>query len=82
MSRVEKLGNPRFQCVICGKDANKDWWSKDGIPPICGYCERYQTPQPKPYGDFKDRRVARQLFAVTQALETAARHKQWEGKWK
>lgn len=77
---ARRLGNPAFCCVICGKNANDTLWSRDGIPPVCRYCETYQTPVPKPFGCFKDRRIARQLFAVAQALDTEARHQFY--RWK
>jgi len=69
-----RLGGPQFVCVICAKSANKDWWDRDGIPPVCRHCETHQTPTPAPKGAFKDRRINRQLFAVMQALDSEARH--------
>ena len=77
---ARKLGNPQFCCVICNKDANANWWSRDGIPPVCSWCETYQTPMPAPKGAFKDRRINRQLFAVAQALDTEARHQLYGGR--
>ena len=75
---ARRLGNPQFTCAICGNDANKSWWSRDGIPPVCSWCETYQTPVPKPFGAFKDRRINRQLFAIADALESAARQQFYE----
>ena len=77
---ARRLGSPQFSCAICGKDANKDWWSRDGIPPVCRWCETYQTPTPKPYGAFKDRRINRQLFAIAEALESEARQQFYKEK--
>jgi hypothetical protein len=76
-----RLGGDQFTCAICQREANVNWWCRDGIAPICSYCETHQTPNPRPFGSFMDRRMARRLFAIAQAVDTEARHQIWGRKY-
>jgi hypothetical protein len=76
-----KLDGQPFTCAICQRRANQNLWSKDGEAPICRYCEEYLTPHPKPFGAFMDRRMARRVFAIAQALDTEARHQIYGRKY-
>lgn len=70
---------PPFDCAICGRHVENRWpGSKRKWPlsPVCLSCERYYAAPLPPRGSFRDRRVARQINALAEALETAAKHAQ------
>lgn len=65
-----------FDCAICGRHVDFRWpgakqsWH---IDPLCRYCETTWGPRQKPHGSFKDRRMAVQISALANALESEAR---------
>lgn len=69
-----------FDCAICGHHIDNRWpgpkqiWS---LAPVCRYCEDTWAHPLPPQGSFKDRRIARQIGALAEALETAAKHANW-----
>ena len=71
---------PPFDCAICGHHVSNQWpgpkpeWA---LAPLCRYCERVHAPVMPHRGAFRDRRTARQIYALAEALETAARHAHW-----
>jgi hypothetical protein len=71
-----------FVCAICEREV-RDYPNRRGpdrsLDPVCRYCEKYWTERVgKPaFGSFMDRRRAMQVSALSEALHTKARHKQW-----
>lgn len=70
-----------FTCAICSH-AVRDWPGRDGpakqVSPICGACEQqYGLTTPMP-GAFMDRRRARQIKALAEALSSAAHMRNME----
>lgn len=69
-----------FDCAICGHHIDNRWpgpksiWS---LAPVCRYCEDTFAPPMPPRGAFRDRRIARQIHALAEALETEARHQHY-----
>jgi hypothetical protein len=83
-----------FTCVICEQQECQRWaWRPQdiGIAPICKRCEHAWSTcsswngssrdQGKVNaGAFGDRRMARRLFAISEALHTTATRIEWSAK--
>mgnify|MGYP001758574395 FL=1 len=77
---------PDFCCVICERKVNTRWCSvgrDEEVPPVCRYCERqYAEGVGKPAaGSFRDRRNAMRIYALAEALHTAAMRIQWSTQY-
>jgi len=78
-----------FVCAICQREVEAALCHDRRRPlraPICSTCEtpsiygwngRGRSLGLVPHGSFMDRRIARRLFAIADALECAARRKNW-----
>lgn len=65
-----------FTCTICERCVENRFpgpRQTQSFPPVCRYCETQWGSRQPDYGAFKDRRVAVQISAVANALESAAR---------
>jgi len=70
-----------FDCVICGRHVDRRWPDarhQADIEPVCFPCERYDRVSIHPRGSFRDRRIARQIIALANALEGEARRAHYE----
>ncbi len=73
-----------FDCVICQRPVN-DFYERNGrdrhIAPICLYCEKNYSDRKPMGGNFMDRRIACRLSAISNALDGAARSKDWSRRY-
>lgn len=83
-----------FTCAICEQQEDRRfaWRPQDvGIAPICKRCEHSWSTYSSwngssrdqgrvNAGTFGDRRMARRLFAIAEALHTAAIQAEWRAK--
>ncbi len=72
------MDKPPFTCAICQRDVSMRWWVKNEPwahqAPVCIVCERsYGRQKMPPFGAFRDRRMANQILALGNALESSAR---------
>jgi len=70
----------QFDCAICERRIDNRWpGSKKMWPiqPLCRYCEEKWSAGAPAHGAFRDRRVARQISALANAIDTAAHHQKW-----
>lgn len=69
-----------FTCVICQRDVN-DYSNRNGrdrhLEPTCRRCEAEYGERPLTSGAFMDRRIARQISALAEALHCEANHLAW-----
>lgn len=69
-----------FDCVICLRHVDNRWpgaRQTQALKPICRYCEQKWSARAPTVGAFRDRRVASQISALANALETEANHQQF-----
>lgn len=69
---------PSFTCTVCQRDVSMRWWVRRDAwshqAPLCIVCERgYGVKKMPPFGTFRDRRMASQILALSNALESEAR---------
>lgn len=82
-----------FRCVICERTIEMGRHFDERrrqFPPVCfdcespmahsGYGSRRVTGSRVTEGTHLDRRMARRVFALADAIETLARHIEWKGK--
>lgn len=78
-----------FICAICERPQG-DAWAKfnacrdNHLPPLCRGCEHYYGRRSRYWttdGSFKDRRVAAQIEALSEALITVAANIEWGAKY-
>jgi hypothetical protein len=75
-----------FVCAICQRPVEMRWnrhGPDETLPPLCRCCEaEFSRGVGKPAdGSFRDRRIIRQGYALTEALRTAAAHQKWGGSF-
>lgn len=71
-----------FECVVCRREV-RDYPNRDvrdrHLEPICRYCEgEYSETAPKA-GAFMDRRIAKRISALANALHCKANVISWGG---
>lgn len=75
-----------FVCVICRRLKSMQYEHKlsrtTPIPPICFGCETEYAPMNRQCGSFMDRRKARQIGALAEALRCEAAYTEWPAHWK
>src|SRR3546814_11833544 len=67
---------PAFDCAICERHISNQWpgaKQKWPLAPVCFYCEDTNAARVEPAGSFRDRRLARQIGALANALGGEAR---------
>ena len=73
-----------YRCAICGETKSLQWHRQPRdwpVPPICGYCESlWGVKIGATGGSFRDRRMAVAVYALSDALTSAASIKLWETK--
>lgn len=71
-----------FTCAICNRDVAPFGMNRGPdkqVAPVCKYCtEHYAGRSPLQGGSWADRRRAKQIAALSEALSSAAHFKRWE----
>lgn len=74
-----------FTCSICGHDVAPFGFNRGPdkqMAPVCRYCtEHYAGRSPMQGGSFADRRKAKQILALSEALNSAAHIKKYEARY-
>lgn len=78
--------HPDFCCVICERQVSTRWSSvgpTEEQSPVCRYCEgQFAQGVGKPTaGSFRDRRNAIRIYALAEALRTAAMRIHWSTQY-
>lgn len=78
--------HPDFCCAICQRIVDTRWnhvGRDEEVPPICRWCEHEYTDRVgKPVaGSFRDRRDAMRIYALAEALHTAAMRIHWSTEY-
>ncbi|MGZ0843129.1 hypothetical protein ACXKGW_28615 [Klebsiella pneumoniae subsp. pneumoniae] len=72
-----------FDCAICGRHVDNRWppqAASVSLRPICRCCELHYGRDPGSAGTIRDRRIARQVSALEEALGTTAYLADWEAR--
>jgi hypothetical protein len=81
--RADSLAE-EFDCVICGRHVDNRWPGHAvsvSLRPVCRICELDYGRNAGTAGTIRDRRIARQLSAVEEALGSAAYLADWEFRY-
>jgi hypothetical protein len=75
-----------FDCVICQREVvDYDNTVRNGrdrhLSPICKSCEGHYSDKPPTHGAFMDRRVAKRLSAIANALRGTAGCMEFEARY-
>ncbi len=87
MGERRPYGTSDFLCAICQRTIIGRWNGKgptQQLAPVCIVCEsEYSKGAWIPNkGAFRDRRVARQIAALSKALSCEAAHMEWRLRWR
>jgi len=75
------MASEPFVCAICEREIEMRWNTHGPdrvVPPVCRYCESHYGSRTKlTAGSFMDRRKAKQIGALAEALSGKAHCMQW-----
>ena len=77
---------PDFCCVVCERNVNTRWnhvGRDEELAPVCRWCEREHTAGvgSPAAGSFRDRRNTMRIYALADALHTAAMRITWSAEY-